>query len=372
MLRVALQVAFVVFGTAAAAALTLWDNGVPEAAARRVVSPTAIPLAVMGDSNSHSYHDRLNFSVESGQRGGVNQDRTFNWVEVLARLRGEELDLGPWVTWGRSGVIVRLLDLLHLPVGRAPRKEDYLYNFAFSAMGCEQLMQGKYRQAPRLVALMDREPERWRHGVVVIRTGLGEWSQFMDQQAKDPNAPELQPVIDGCVKHIGDAIALIHTRHPATRVVVVGVVNEASDPLYFDRWQSGVEFRNIEKALGRLNGALRQLAQAHANTIFFDDQAWVLERWGSRDADGMPAYRTVTVGGKLQVTNTAGNEPTHAIMEDHHSGLAYNALWAQSLIERLNAGFGLTITPIGEPELARFVLPLAEASLGTALRAPGS
>lgn len=367
-MRMVVQIAFVVFGLVAAAALMLWDNGVPDAVAERVVSPTAIPLAVMGDSNSHSYQDRLNFSVESGQRGGPLQDRSFSWVEVLARLRGDEIDVGPWVTWGRSGVIVRLLDLLHLPVGRAPRKEDYLYNFAFSAMGCEQLMQGKFRQAPRLVALMDKEPERWRRGVVVIRTGLGEWSQFMDLQAKDPNAPELQPVIDGCTKHIGDAIRLIHASHPATRIVVVGVVNEASDPLYFDRWQSGVEFGNIETALARLNGALRQVAAAQPNTLFFDDQAWMLERWGSRDANGAPAYKTVTIGGTLQVTNTAGDGPTHAIMEDHHSGLAYNALWAQSLVSSLNAGFGLSLTPITDQDVARFVLPLADASL----RAPGS
>jgi hypothetical protein len=222
-------------------------------------------------------------------------------------------------------------------------------------MGCKELMEGKFRQAPRLVALMDREPERWRRGVVVIRTGLGEWSQFMDLQAKDPNAPELQPVIDGCVKYVGDAIRLIRASHPATRVVVVGVVNEASDPLYFDRWQNGVEFGNIEKALGRLNGALRQLA-----------------RWGSRPPDGTPVYKTVTIGGTLRVTNTAGDGPNHAIMEDHHSGLAYNALWAQSLVSSLNAGFGLSLTPITDQEVARFVLPLADASFGAALRAPGS
>jgi hypothetical protein len=326
----------------------------------------------MGDSNSHSYQDRLNFSVESGQRGGINQDRSFNWVEVLARLRGDEIDVGPWVTWGRSGVMVRLLDLLHLPVGRAPRKEDYLYNFAFSAMGCKEMMEGKFRQAPRLVALMDREPERWQRGVVVIRTGLGEWSQSMDLQARDPDAPELQPVIDDCARYLGDAVRLIHASHPATRVVVVGVVNEASDPMYFDRWQSGVEFGNIEKALGRLNGALRQVADSQPNTIFFDDQAWVLERWGSRDANGRPIYKTVTLGGKLQVTNTAGDGPTHAMMDDHHAGLAYNALWAQSMVTRLNAGFGLSLTPIGDEELARFVLPLADASLSASLKAPGS
>jgi hypothetical protein len=106
--------------------------------------------------------------------------------------------------------------------------------------------------------------------------------------------------------------------------------------------------------------------------VFFDDQAWVLERWGSRDADGRSVYKTVTIGGALQVTNTAGNAPVNALMEDHHAGLAYNALWAQSMVSSLNAGFGLSITPISDAELAGFVLPLAHASFEAALRAPGS
>lgn len=371
-MRMILQVGFVLLGIAAAAALMLWDNDVPASATTRVISPGAIPLAVMGDSNSHSYQDRLNFPAESGERGGMHQARSFNWVEVLARLRGEEIDVGPWVTWGRTGPIVDLLDLLRLPAGRAPRKDDYLYNFAFSAKGCKALMEGAYRQAPRLVALMDREPERWRRGVLVIRTGLGEWSQSMDLQAQDPMAPALQPVIDGCVQYIGEAIRLIHASHPDTRVVVVGVVNEASDPLFFDRWRSGREFGNIEKALGRLNTALRQAAEAQPNTVFFDDQAWVLARWGSRDADGRPIYKTVTIGGALQVTNTAGNAPGNALMEDHHAGLAYNALWAQSMVSSLNAGFDLSITPISDAELAGFVLPLVRTSFEAELRAPGS
>ena len=371
-MRVILQGEFVLLGIAAAAALMRWDNDVPEAATARVVSPRAIPLAVMGDSNSHSYQDRLNFSAESGERGGIHQARSFNWVEVLARLRGEEIDVGPWVTWGRTSPLVDVLDLLHLPVGRAPRKDDYLYNFAFSAMGCKALMEGENRQAPRLVALMDREPERWRRGVVVIRTGLGEWSQSMDLQAQNPMASALQPVIDGCVKYIGEAIRLIHASHPDTRVVVVGVVNEASDPLYFDRWNSGLEFGNIEKALGRLNAALQQTAESQPNTVFFDDQAWVLARWGSRDAEGRPVYKTVTIGGALQVTNTTGNAPSNALLDDHHAGLAYNALWAQSMVSSLNASFGLSITPISDAELAGFVLPLARASFEAELRAPGS
>lgn len=358
----------VAFCAALAWALLRWGSDLPDEARHRSVSATAIPLAILGDSNSHSYQDRISFPMRSGQRGGVNHARTFQWGEILARLRGDEFDLGPWVRWGRSGIAPRVFDLLGLPVGRAPRKEDYLYNFAQSNMGCEQLTQGKFRQVPRLLALMDQEPGRWRRGVVVIRIGLGDWSAHLAEQARDPQAPAVREVTERCTQRIREAVRMVHAQHPDTRIVVVGASNEAADPLQFDRWQSARESNNIVIALDRFNAALRAVVEAEPKTIFFDDDAWVRAHWGARDADGRPAYGTVTIGGTLQVSNTMGNAPTHAIMEDDHAGLAYNTLWAQSLVARLREGFGLPLTPISDAEVARFVLPLAEASL----RAPGS
>lgn len=348
--------------------LLRWGSALPDKALQRSVPATAIPLAILGDSNSHSYQDRLSFPASAGERGGNNQARTFQWGEILARWRGEELDLGPWVRWGQSGFVPRAFDLLGLPVGRAPRKDDYLYNFASSAMGCNELTQGKFRQAPRLVTLMDREPERWRRGVVVIRSGLGDWSAHLAEQARDPRSPVLREVAERCTQRIRESVRLVHARHPDTRVVVVGVSNEAADPLQFARWQSARESGNITIALDQFNARLRAMAEAEPQTIFFDDDAWVRAHWGARDADGKPAYRTLTIGGTLQVSNTMGDDPTHAILQDDHAGLVYNALWAQSLVARLREGFGLPLTPVSDAELARFVLPLAAASL----RAPGS
>ena len=358
----------VAFCAALAWALLRWGSDLPDEVRHRSVSATAVPLAILGDSNSHSYQDRISFPMRSGQRGGVNHARTFQWGEILARLRGDEFDLGPWVRWGRSGIAPRVFDLLGLPVGRAPRKEDYLYNFAQSNMGCEQLTRGKFRQVPRLLALMDQEPGRWRRGVVVIHIGLGDWSPHFAEQARDPEARVVRQVIELCTQRIRESVRLIHARHPATRIVVVGLSNDAVDPMFVDRWQTATEWSNILTALGRFNTALRALVAAEPQTIFFDNEAWVTAHWGARDADGKPAYRTVTIGGSLQVSNTAGDDPTHSILMDHHAGMVNNALWAQSLVARLREGFGLPLTPISDAEVARFVLPLAEASL----RAPGS
>jgi hypothetical protein len=361
--------AVVLAGLAAVLALTMWSdamssdtgNSSPPAAA------AAIPLAVLGDSNSQSYQDYHWFPVDSKERGGPLRSRTFQWTEVLARLRGQELDLGPWVRWGRPGVVARAREWLGLRGGRAPKKDDYLYNFANSGASCNNLMGSRFRQAPRLAALMDEQPERWQRGVVVIRIGLNNWGGLLDLQASNPAAPELRAATAYCAGEIGAAIALIHATHPSTRILLVGIGNEADDPDNFDRYLSASDTANIAIALDSFNAALRQIAAGNTRVAFFDDAAWFKSRWGARDADGKPDYNAVTVGSTLRVTNTAGDDPSNALLGDHHAGLAINALWAQSLVARLHEAFDLPLTPIGDDELDRFLGPLVNPP-----KAPGS
>ncbi|AOO82264.1 hypothetical protein [Bosea vaviloviae] len=106
--------------------LFLWGRDVPADNS----PPTTIALAVLGDSSSHSYQDNLSFPPGSADRGGAFRARTFQWTEVLARLRGNELNPGPWVRWGQPGRVAWLRGAIGLHAGRTPRKEDYLYNFA--------------------------------------------------------------------------------------------------------------------------------------------------------------------------------------------------------------------------------------------------
>jgi hypothetical protein len=347
----------------AVAVLTMVFGGAEPVPAVASPAPAhAIPMAVLGDSNSHSYQDDLWFLPGSGQRGGDFHAATFQWTEVLARLRGAEIDLGPWVEWGRPGWAARLGDVLGAPPGRVPRKQDYLYNFAVSGAVCGHLTSGVQRQARRLVALMDTEPGKWRRGVVVIRIGLNDWAGLMDRQARTPDAadaPETRAVIERCTTHMATAMRTIHAAHPATRIVLVGVANESADPATFERWRSKVETDNLHAALTRFNDALARLARSEPLTMFFDDDAWVRRTWGTRDAQGVPAYATVPIGTTLRVTNTAGDSPDHAILGDHHAGLVYNTLWAQSLVTSLREGLGLALTPITDAEVARFIESLA-------------
>ncbi|HUD34068.1 MAG TPA: GDSL-type esterase/lipase family protein [Variovorax sp.] len=319
---------------------------------------SSIPFAVLGDSNSHAYQDGIAFPPGSGARGGEFHATTLQWTEVLARLRGSEIDPGPWVEWGRSGILARAGTVLGLPLGRVPRKQDHLHNFAVSGAVCSHLTEGTQRQAQRLAALMTDDAERWRRGVVVIRIGLNDWAGLMDAQARMPDAadaPETRDTIARCTGHMAEAIRQVRAVQPDVRIVLVGVANEAADPETFGQWNSRTEMDRIEAALARFNTAIERLAQATPHTVFFDDDAWVRKTWGSRDAEGRPAYKTVSVGPALRVTNTTGDAPEHAVLADHHSGLVYNTLWTQSFVERLREGFGLPLTPIGDEEVARFV-----------------
>src|SRR5688572_17443685 len=99
--------------------------------------PGAVALAVLGDSDSHSYHDRV-LITEQFRRGGELRATTWQWTEALGQLRGRFIDQGPWNTWGTYNKVADVMTALRLP-GRAPRKEDFRYNFAISGAECHEL-----------------------------------------------------------------------------------------------------------------------------------------------------------------------------------------------------------------------------------------
>jgi hypothetical protein len=320
----------------------------------QAVSPSVPPVAVLGDSDSHSYQDRISFAPASGERGAEYRDISLQWTEVLARLRGDALDFGAWGVYGTSRIPAYIAKKLGIVV-RKPRREDYRYNFAMSGAECSDLMAG-WEEAPALVRLMDDEPARWQHGIVIVRIGINTFGKLkqMEGLARDPPDPDVIARIDGCIGDYKNAVALIRTRYPGTRFVLVGIFDNLNWSRYFERWQSPGEVANIQKGLDRFDDALRAMAAADPNIAFFDDRAWFRARWGSRDADGRPAYRTVRFAG-LDVVNAEGNAPHNLALEDGHSGLVSSTLWAQSMLRLMNERFGLGIRDIDDAEAARFV-----------------
>ncbi|SOD50933.1 SGNH/GDSL hydrolase family protein [Pseudoxanthomonas wuyuanensis] len=337
----------------AAIAFWWWTHGGRTAgsAGTDITGVSPPPFAVVGDSDSHSYQDRVSFPAGSPLRGGAYRDSTLQWTEVLARLRGRELDPGQWGVYGGNGLLARAYELAG-GQARAPRKQDYRYNFAVSGAGCESLMGGRIRQVPRLVRLMDQAPHRWREGVVLIRIGVNSFgtADSLDRLARDPADGAVQGVIAGCIRAAKASVETIHRHHPETRIVLVGIFDNSHWTKYQDRWQSPRQLANIRQGLDAFDHALAQMAQPDPRLAFFDDRAWFAGHWGGRDAAGRPAYRSIEFGG-LRVENSAGDSPDHATLADGHAGLVWNALWAQSLVDLLNAGFGMGVTPIGQDEL---------------------
>ncbi|HET8693917.1 MAG TPA: SGNH/GDSL hydrolase family protein [Aquabacterium sp.] len=335
--------------------LALWTTSqssplMPQPAA----NDSRIPLAILGDSDSHSYHDTLNFPPGSPDRGGRYRDQTWQWGEVLAQLRGSEIDLGPWGSWGTRRVVARLQEALGMS-GRNPRKMDYRYNFAQSGAVCDDLDQGQMTR--QLVELMDQNPDRWRRGVVVIRIGVNDVGTRKDLAvwAQNGQDPALMAKVDNCVKQYRNAVQTIHHAHPDTRIVLVGLFDNSNWAPLTDKWQDAQSMRNIAMGLAAFNAPLKQLAQSDKRLTFFDDQAWFRHTWGARTPDGKPDYKRVTIDGRWPTPNTQGDSPDHATVQDGHAGTIWNLKWAQSLINQINVAFNLKLTPLTDQDMAQFL-----------------
>jgi hypothetical protein len=318
-------------------------------------APTAsdgsVSLAVLGDSDSHAYHDSIFFPAGSLKRGGNHRSTTWQWTELLQRLRGQQLDQGQWGVHGTRGVVARATRWLGRE-GRSPPREDFRYNFALSGAECSDLLEGYSQQARSLLSLMDQEPARWRNGVVLIRIGINSFGDAgnLDQLARDPRAAAVQEKIAGCVQAIQGSVALLRAHHPKVRIVLVGIFNNADWPKYLDRWHDPVQLANIDEGLDVFDRALAGMARADPGMAFFDDRAWFAARWGSRDGQGLPAYRDLVLG-NLHVRNAAGDGPEHAVLADGHAGSAWNAEWARALVDLMNERFQLAVTPISQVEV---------------------
>lgn len=320
----------------------------------RPVADARVPMGVLGDSDSAAYHDRISHPHEDDAPGGRFHAITFQWPEVLAQLRPDQVDPGARAVWGvpRWLSVARLRDA----VGqrwRGPQRDTFQFNLAW-ASGCEALNEGPWRQAERLADAMDEDPGRWRRGFVVIRSGVNSFGkeEGLAQMARDPDNPELVAHIDDCVRHVQRAAATLQSRHPQVRIVVVGIFDNRNWTPLVGRWRSAAEIRNIRRGLDRFDAPLKAWAAADARRAFFDDRAWFASLWGERDAQtGEGRYREVAVG-PLRVRNDAGDAPEHAILGNQHAGLVWNLLWSQRLVDLVRSRFRLPIDPIRDDEIA--------------------
>ena len=326
-----------------------------------------IPLAVIGDSDSQGFHDVHDPHAPAVPRGGSYADTTFQWTEALAKMRGDQLDLGEWGMHGMRGRVAAAIEWFGLAGTaeswgwevRAPKKRDHLYNFAYSGDGCRDLFGGWSRQVPRLVRLMDVDAARWRNGIVVIKIGGNDFANdipHLDLLAHDPQAPAIRAKMDACLSEVRKAVARIHQTHPQTRIVLGGVFNNVNWEPMHGQWHSPVQLANISKGLDYYDDALLAMVKSDRRLAFFSDRQWFEALWGSRGSDGRPDYRVYRLGPDIEVANNGGDAPSHATLADGHAGLVWNAKWAQALVTLINNRFDMKLTPVTDDDVLRFVM----------------
>ncbi|KRG71512.1 hypothetical protein ABB29_01680 [Pseudoxanthomonas dokdonensis] len=332
-----------------------------DAMAPAVASDGRRALAVIGDSDSHSYHDGILLGQGSDGRGGRYHATTWQWTEVLGRLRGDQLDLGEWGTWGEAGLLARTQSALGEEDVRSPRKQDYRYNFAISGYGCDDVIGAPQREFPALARLMDGDPARWADGIVVIRLGVNTFGLQDDLQrlAQDPADPQVLADIDQCLQVIGQGVAMLRGQRPRLDILLVGIFNNAHWAAYTDQWQSAQAIGNIDRGLDRFDDGLKSLAGSDPHIAFFSDRDWFARHWGGRDQRGLPAYHPVRLG-RLRVDNSQGDAPTNATLADGHAGTIWNGLWAQALVQALNDDFNAGLRPVTGDEIATLLRPAAD------------
>lgn len=317
-------------------------------------------LAVLGDSDSHAFHDSVALHAGTSQaRGGKHQASTWQWTEVLAQLRPREIDQGPFGEVGSNGAVAYLRRNVLGTVLRN-RKEDFRYNFAVSGAGCSALNAKGSGQVAALLQEMANDPKGWQAqpAVVVIRIGINDLGkredleEFARAQGDDGLAPA-----QVCADAVREAVTTLKARQPSLNIILVGVLNNVDWPPIHARFQDPASLAAITRVLDHYDGQLRRLAQDTDGVTFFDDRAFFRHHFGARDQAGKPAYKSRSLGGRRHVTVTQGDEPFNAVIGDGHAGTVWNGLWAAAMVEQFNRLPGVSIAPITEAEVARIADP---------------
>ncbi|MFT6988283.1 MAG: hypothetical protein ACJASL_000245 [Paraglaciecola sp.] len=312
-----------------------------------------IPIAVLGDSDSHNYHDQY----DNKARGGDYHSVTFNWPTLWDKFRSQEINMGIYGTWGTHYRIARIKHWLGL-TGRAPKKLDYNYNYAVSGLRCESLLQGWPYQAKWLIKRLESEATHWNNGLVVIRISvndLGSTEQLVTWGNTGLNK-HAQEVVTNCVTQINEAIDQILSIHSSVKVAVMGMCRDCNITDTYTVWPKLSQIENRNQVLSLFDKKLINYASQHNRVLFIDDVKWLSKRYGDRHHE--PINFETKLANKIKIISRQGNHPSNLILADYHAGTVYNGLWLNNLIDQLNTGFQLHLSPLTEEEIYSAIKPM--------------
>jgi hypothetical protein len=315
------------------------------AAAVLAVAPAAgapRPVAVIGDSDSHSYHDELN----GIRRGGANNAATLNWLEVWARLAPDEIDPGPFGLAGESHALAYLRTAFGAPA-QAPRKRDFLYNYAWSGARCASLSRAWPEQRRWLIARLKADRARWDEGLIVIRIGVNDFAQPAHLGLIARNVDARRAEIDACLADIEAAVAAIR-RVSRASIALVGVAHDYDTPFAGPDIVPEEALARVNAALDRFDRALAALAAADPRIAFVDDVGWFRARFGGRMTGDLKPSAAVA---GVEVRNAPGDAPQFLHTADGHPGTIAAGLFLQSMIGILNEQLGWSLTAPTDAEI---------------------
>lgn len=310
-----------------------------------------LPVAILGDSDSHSYRDKY----DNKARGGDFHSVTYNWPALWDRFRSEQVNLGAFGTWGESYRRARIKNWLKLPA-RAPKKLDFDYNYAISGLRCQSLLEGWPYQAKWLISRLQRSPDFWEKGLVIIRIGvnnLGSTKQLeqwgvsgLDKTAKD--------VVSECVRQITEATEQLLASHPSVKIAILGMCRDCNLTESYKHWPTLENIKNRDQVLGSFDQQLKSYVQNKKRVLFIDDVAWQIKRYSDRYNE--PIKLETRLADKVTIKSRQGDHPSNLILADYHAGTVYNGFWLNNLIEQLNQGFELELSPLSEEEILSVIL----------------
>lgn len=322
--------------------------------------PGRIPLAVLGDSDSHAYHDAV-WSDPSG-RGGIEfHDVTYQWTEILAVTRPGELDPGRWGTWG-LGPKGSLLQSWLGGSGRSPRKMDFERVYAISGAGCDGL------NPQWLAAAIAADPEHWSAGVVLVRIGINsllrDWQ--IEEYAATGLSPESSRSVQHCVAEIKAAVDLIRGKSSQVAIALVGLFDEHETPELTGRWPEDEQLARIGEVIDDFDSRVREIAAADARAVFIEDREWFAQTWIKSGQGSGREDRTFSLGGSRAVGFSQGDQPYHLQLGDGHGGTVVNGLFARHVQRTLNQKLGLGLSPLLDAEIADLADPEGQFGLAPA------
>jgi hypothetical protein len=310
-------------------------------------TPSGRSVAVIGDSDSHIYRDK----VWGIRRGGEYHDITFQWTEIWDRLRGSEVDQGELGVWGTRGKIARVRGFLGLEA-RYIKKMDYRYNYALSGARCESVNRAWPYQARSLMSLMNKNPEWFQSGLVFVRIGINDFGQqsHLREWAKTGLEGPASDIVNRCLADIRQVVEDVLNLPTDSMVVLVDVSRDYNISSFNAEELTPTEIDRMLSVLDRFQSGLEEMARSSDRVAYVNGEA---PHWGDRILGTQ--RQEIMLGGSKPVKNTVGDEPFHRTLLDGHASTINNGLWLQSAIQEINKQLGTGFTPILDAEIADLV-----------------